>query len=1343
MPAKKLFGKFMALLLIMWLTCAPMAGLAQDGAAPTASVTSASHTLGEPRIKAAETTVKFGDVVTISLENGPGLQEGLFITQSARIEFNCGGKWRTQCTNLTKIDRDGNATIQTHLRSATTGVSVAAAKPVDVIFNFRMRDGSTLPAGVIVRFYDPAQPRPEPPPSAQPIFMSQEIQSTYPKGGFYLEGVKADNMLTACADFKDQDGYIEWTVNGRAFEQTKAKNWVCSQPHIDTGNLGRGFAPKPVNGQYTYEARAYSPSGASSVLAATFVQIPYSESWFKEITWIKPPELKGKGDSATYNLEVHFPLHGYHFNAPGFISNRPERKTDAGFTFKGTLSFPVKCKENYDITARTEADAFFTNVYLVEAKGRGQVDGSIALRFRTCQLLGAQLVGDVYVGGQADGSKYVKIGDVLVDLFLDPGMIETILKWLIEVFSDPKMQMTGQLDLRQGFQAKAELRPISPYLTSGAKFGGVMGLAGSASIRAGIPELKVTTNAQGAAHFDKDGLDRIDNLLFAADAAYLVDLTIRIPIINITFGKTIRGVCTYPPNGSGQSCRPTATLAAAQGGAEWSWIPHPGAAALFQGQTAQPVTLAAGQIVTSVLVSNVYTYVTDVLAIDPVNNQLLALWDHDDIAKPVGHSLEIMSSRWDGSSWSTPASLTDNNFMDAMPQVAWTTGGQAVALWHRLNQVMPADSAPVMTNTNAIEIATAIYDPGAGGWSAPLLLTDNDAADYGVEMARSTDGKVAAVWIQQRDGLALDAPEQSGAIVAAFFDTGWDTPQIVVDDITHLEEVAVGYGAGHASIVYTQRVESEAAIASAASSPRQIFVAWWDGSHWSPPQQVTNDNRDHREINLVYNAQNQPLLVWLAGDDLRLQNLATGANAAASITEGVAGFEAGISDALSVVQDQQGNLAAVLRGQGAQADLYAAFFDQAHQSWSTPRRLLEDAASERSPAPALDADGNLHLLYGATQLEQVNTPAQLDSGETVTLSVPSEGRTELMLLQYAPQRNLRVPANGVVVSDHHPAPGAAVLLGGMVENTGDWAVSDIVVGFYDGDPHGGGALIGAVPLTRPLAAGATITVTTSYTPPVDGGIRTLYVMADPGNQIPEDNETDNQAAIRAFGPDLAIIETYAEPYRLDYVFLNTVIQNIGASTTPSTTLAYHQATLTGAVQSSTEAPPLAAGATFTTTTVWEHPTAPAGVYDLMTVVNEHDFEELDTTNNAAPLAYGVGPDLALSPYGIETGSFSAATVPVTITITNLGSVAAEDVAVAFYKDWSLSPNALLAAATFPILPANATAEIAVALSGPLACGVYVQADTQNGADLQWGNNLIAAHGGAICTTNLYLPVVGR
>jgi hypothetical protein len=53
------------------------------------------------------------------------------------------------------------------------------------------------------------------------------------------------------------------------------------------------------------------------------------------------------------------------------------------------------------------------------------------------------------------------------------------------------------------------------------------------------------------------------------------------------------------------------------------------------------------------------------------------------------------------------------------------------------------------------------------------------------------------------------------------------------------------------------------------------------------------------------------------------------------------------------------------------------------------------------------------------------------------------------------------------------------------------------------------------------------------------------------------------------------------------------------------------------------------------------------------------------------------------------------------------------------------------------------AEVAVTVPGPLTCGVYVLADTQAGADLDWGNNLVAAHGPAICTTNVYLPVIGR
>jgi len=139
MSARTRSGKFLALLLVAWLALAPSVGLAQDAPSDTALAAPAGPAVGEPRIRASDIVNKFGDPVTIILENDPGLQEGNFIAQMVGVEFNCGGTWRTQCTTPLRIDRNGNASIQARVNSA-------AIKPVNVIFNFRRRDNSILPA---------------------------------------------------------------------------------------------------------------------------------------------------------------------------------------------------------------------------------------------------------------------------------------------------------------------------------------------------------------------------------------------------------------------------------------------------------------------------------------------------------------------------------------------------------------------------------------------------------------------------------------------------------------------------------------------------------------------------------------------------------------------------------------------------------------------------------------------------------------------------------------------------------------------------------------------------------------------------------------------------------------------------------------------------------------------------------------------------------------------------------------------------------------------------------------------------------------------------------------------
>ncbi|MCZ7573429.1 MAG: SBBP repeat-containing protein [Ardenticatenaceae bacterium] len=143
----------------------------------------------------------------------------------------------------------------------------------------------------------------------------------------------------------------------------------------------------------------------------------------------------------------------------------------------------------------------------------------------------------------------------------------------------------------------------------------------------------------------------------------------------------------------------------------------------------QGTGIAAQTTVTSVLASNVYTYTEPALALNPATDQVLLLWVHDDVARPVGQSHEIAFSRWDGAAWSAPAGVTDDDRLDGAPQVAWAGDGRGVAVWQRLDDVLPITATFDITTANKIEIATASYDPTGGAWSPVSLLTSNNALD--------------------------------------------------------------------------------------------------------------------------------------------------------------------------------------------------------------------------------------------------------------------------------------------------------------------------------------------------------------------------------------------------------------------------------------------------------------------------------------------------------------------------------------------------------------------------------------------------------------------------------------
>ncbi|MFN8467527.1 MAG: CARDB domain-containing protein [Caldilineaceae bacterium] len=1299
-----LFG--LALLAGLYALLAPLKAQAADGPPMAAADNPAAPQIGEPVITASAVVVEAGAPATLFLVNGPPLQQGYFVSKAPKVEYLCEGKWLPLCPKPLKLDRDGKASLQFRAQEN--------AAHFDAIFNFRMTSGQTLPAGVSVRFYTKGSNPPDPPPSAQPEFMWPEIKSRYPGGGFYLETVNGAGYLHMAIDFKNQSGYAEWQVNGVTVKTTPESQFV-SQLDLDMGKLRPANVPKAVNGQYTYSIRAFNPSGASKTMAITFIQVPYDNAWFRDVSWVKPPVLNGAGDWATYDLALRIPTSGFRFNAPGFITSNPNARTDAGMTFQGAFSFPVKCIEGKEIAAKARADAYFTNVYLVEAKGNMALDGKLALGLRNCQLLGAQLTGEFLANGRASGEKQVKVVDLLVDWLLDPGWVNDFIKWITTKFLDPKITVKGEVAVVPGFQANATVTPVSPYLNAGATFAGDAGLSGDLNVTccASTAELIVNLGTrEGKVRFDAKGLDNVDKLLFDATLRYA--LTVKGRILAIWMRSTSAGECRYPPYGPNQSCRKTAGAGDAE---VWAWIPHPSPLGY---STFEPTASLIGGSNPQLLVSDAFTYTTTSLAIDPATGHALALWDHDDLGKVPGQSMEIAYSYWDGTTWSVPATITNDNYQDMAAQVAWTTGGHAVAVWHRLNQVQGPGEPSVEAMTGQAEIATATYDENTNTWSAPTLLTSDQNADMGVQLARSPAGKLLAVWASTPGGWSPDQAAVPTPVYAAFYDGGWGAPMLALDLANPLGNLTAALDTTGAAIAATMQVTP-----TGASTPvHQAVVTAWNGTVWSPPLAATSDGSDAYALNLVYGQGDQPILIWIAGQTLYLRNLVSEQVASMALDPAL-----GYIDELHVTADAQDNLAAVLRSQADQADLYTAYYDHDRQLWGTPRPLTGDGARERSASLAFDNTGVLHLFYGSTAQD--------------------DGPTDLVLARYTFVRNLTVADGGLVIGSDHPEAGATVTISGTVTNSGDLPIDGVTLTLYDGDPQGGGTAIATSVLTTPLAAGAAADLVAPYRPGVDGGIRTIFLVADGANIVAESNENDNRVSRRAFGPDLAITAAEAEFAIGDYLNLAAVIENVGTSSTPTTTLNFRQNTVAasvaagGSVAATITVPPLAAGEVYTDSAVWEQGQLLAGAYPLVASVNEGDFEELDLLDNVADLTFNSGPDIMISPYAVETGNMLAASVPVTVEVANLGNLGANNVVIGFHNGWALDATSEVISQTLPQVGANESVQLVVNMPGPLACGLNIVAGKQGGTDLDWGNNLVVVAGASSCTFRAYLPIIGR
>lgn len=232
-------------------------------------------------------------------------------------------------------------------------------------------------------------------------------------------------------------------------------------------------------------------------------------------------------------------------------------------------------------------------------------------------------------------------------------------------------------------------------------------------------------------------------------------------------------------------------------------------------------------------------------------------------------------------------------------------------------------------------------------------------------------------------------------------------------------------------------------------------------------------------------------------------------------------------------------------------------YDPVSATWSQDELLRNDPPLERSFAPVWDNAGNLTVAYDVVNIFTTNITATLTDGSSVTVTnVPQPGQVDIAVTKRALIRDLALLPGDFTASGNNFLSDDTVTLTANVRNLGDLGLSNIVVGFYDGDPNSGGILLSNVTVAGWLPGAATNGLATAFwNVPTTATNHVLYAVVNQSGAATEFNPTNNTQSVSVGGTDLAVLFISYSAQTNGSVRVIAQVQNLGAPAATNSTLA--------------------------------------------------------------------------------------------------------------------------------------------------------------------------------------------
>ena len=611
-------------------------------------------------------------------------------------------------------------------------------------------------------------------------------------------------------------------------------------------------------------------------------------------------------------------------------------------------------------------------------------------------------------------------------------------------------------------------------------------------------------------------------------------------------------------------------------------------------------------------------------AMDARGAELMLLYVADNGSSNALQFTDIKWTRFDGANWSVPQAIRTNTQAEFAPQVKYDGNGDAVAVWERV-----ADPNFNQTNLTAMaaqmEIVWSRWNRTNGAWSEPAALTANGYLDHAPLLCGSmVNGDLLVAWTKNEANLLMgtNAPG-ADTVLWARWDAAarsWSTPQTLVDGLAfRLSQSLAGVSNRE---VYAWTRDADGVLTN--DLDQEVFVMEYNNGVWGATWQFTTNGLADKGVRAAVGTNGAAYLVWQQGTNLvSSRNFATNTSLVRADSQ-----TAGFAD-YALTLGQLGHLVLLWQEMSTNgSDAHYAVYDPASDTWSKDALLCADAPLERSFAPVWDSVGNLTVAYNKVQVLMTNKTVTLEGGGTITITnVPQPGRVDLLVTKRALVKDLALLAGDFSVQGVNYLPGDPLTLSALVRNSGNVAVSNVVVSFFDGNPDSGGVLLTNVTSPGWLESAGTNLASALWIVPEPAAPHTLYAVVDQASVVTEYDETNSVQSVRIGGTDLVVSLVSHGAETNGALRVIAQVQNWGAPTATNSVLAIRREGQTNAPLATVQVPVLEPGRLAQVAMDLPPGTQPEGeaIYRLF-ADETRVVPDVDTNNNTTAFAVNLWVD---------------------------------------------------------------------------------------------------------------------